>query len=133
MVHQLGSSPPYNLDADGWLHTTLFHHLSSDEFLHIFIERANLLQLGCRPTLELGYKNTPRMQSSVGTRMQLYTSDAVRHWGSDTRGYRRMGNTSNPRCGVKKYKALIKADNLKGLLGCPTCETLRIHPDYPQD
>ena len=33
-----------------------------------------------------------------------------------------MGNTSNPRCGVKNNKALIKAENLKGLLGYPTYE-----------
>jgi hypothetical protein len=33
-----------------------------------------------------------------------------------------MGTTSNPRCGVKNNKALIKAKNLKGLLGYPTCK-----------
>ena len=49
-------------------------------------------------------------------------SNAVRRWSSDARRYRPTGTTSNPRCGVKNNKALIKADNLKGLLGYPTCK-----------
>ena len=65
---------------------------------------------------------TPHIQSGVGARLQKDTSDAVRRWSSDARGHRRTGNTSNPRCGVKNNKALIKAKNLKGLLGCPTCQ-----------
>ena len=32
------------------------------------------------------------------------------------------GTTSNPRCGIKINKALIKARNLKGLLGYTTCK-----------
>ena len=33
-----------------------------------------------------------------------------------------MRTTSNPRCGAKNKKTLIKAENLKGLLGYPTCK-----------
>jgi hypothetical protein len=38
------------------------------------------------------------------------------------RRHRCTGNTSNLRCGIKYNKALIKAENLKGLLGYPTCK-----------
>ena len=48
------------------------------------------------------------------------TSNAVRHWSLDARGHHRTGTTSNPRCGVRNNKALIKAGNLKGLLEYPT-------------
>ena len=79
---------------------------------------------------------TPWMQTGIGARLQKYTldidrrwssaakdtSDAVRRWSSDARGHRRTGKTSNPWYGVKCNKALIKAKNLKGLLGYPMYE-----------
>ena len=48
------------------------------------------------------------MQSGVGARTQ-----------EDTASREQL---RNPRCGIKINKALIKAENLKGLLGYPTCK-----------
>ena len=76
------------------------------------------------------------MQFGVGARLQKGISDAdwrwcsapkdtlnpVWRWSSDARGHCFPGTTSNPRCGIKINKALIKAGNLKGLLGYPTCK-----------
>ena len=50
------------------------------------------------------------------------TLKVVRRWSSDARGPCLPGRTSNPRCGIKINKASIKAGNLKGLLGYPTCK-----------
>ena len=85
-----------------------------------------------------------RTQSDVGARLQKDTSDTVRRWSSDivrrwsSAVKRHLGCSSELEVGRKRtpphgkhfdpevwrkhYKALIKADNLKGLLGCPTCE-----------
>ena len=75
------------------------HHLGSSP----------ALELGYSPTLVLGCKRYLEMQSGVGARMQEGTAarEQLR-----TRG------------GCKNNKALIKADNLKGLLGYPTYKPL---------
>ena len=67
--------------------------------------------------MELGY--IPKLELGSGPALVL---GAVRHWSSDARRHHRMGTTSNLRCGVKNNKALLKAENLKGLLGYPTCK-----------
>jgi hypothetical protein len=69
---------------------------------------------GYSPALELEY--IPAWSSEVVRRWcsaAKDTSNAVRRWCSDARGHCRTRNTSNPRCGVKNNKALIKAENLK--------------------
>ena len=58
---------------------------------------------------------TPRIQTGVGARLQKDTLDAVRRWSSDARGHCRTGKTL-PEVWRKNNKALIKAENLKGLL-----------------
>ena len=62
------------------------------------------------------------MQSGIGVRLQEDISDAVRRWSSDARGHPRRGKNFKPEVWRKNNKALIKADNVKGLLGYPTCK-----------
>lgn len=61
------------------------------------------------------------------------TSEAVWHGDWLREALLRGKKTSNPRCGLKITRHLIKAENLKGLLGCPTCilfrRTSAIHKD----
>ena len=69
---------------------------------------------------------TPQIKSGIGARLQKDTSAAVRCLSSDAKGYRCTGDTSNPRYGIKNNnKALKKVENLKGLLGYPTCKHFR--------
>ena len=67
--------------------------------------------VGARKRSDIGARlqKIPRMQSGVGARMQEDTSARET---LQTRGRR------------KNNKALIKAENLKGLLGYPTCKLL---------
>lgn len=79
---------------------------------------------------------TPRMQTGVGAQLQKDTLDADRRWSSAAKrhlecsptlelGCKRTpppGKNFEPEVWHKNNKALIKAKNLKGLLGCPTCQ-----------
>ena len=65
---------------------------------------------------------TPRMPIGVRARLQKDTSDAVRHSSSVARGHHCTGKNFEPEVRRKNNKALIKAENLKGLLGYPTYE-----------
>ena len=53
------------------------------------------------------------------------TSNVVRRWSSDARGHCLLGTTAKPEVWHKNNKALIKAGNLKGLLGYPTCKLVK--------
>ena len=74
------------------------------------LEYIPALELGSGPALVLGCKRYLEMQSDVGARMQ---EDTAAREQLQTRG------------GRKNNKALIKADNLKGLLGYPTRKIFR--------
>ena len=68
--------------------------------------------------------------------VRRWSSDAVWRWSSAARGYLRCsptfelrrkrtlphGNNFKPEVWHKNNKALIKAENLKGLFGYPTCK-----------
>ena len=63
---------------------------------------------------------TPRMLTSIGARLKIHLgcSSALE---LECKRISPHGKKL-PEVWRKNYKALIKADNLKGLLGCPTYE-----------
>ena len=65
---------------------------------------------------------TPQMMSSVGAQLQEDTWDVVRCWSSAARAHHHSGKNFKSEVWHKNNKALIKAGNLKGLLGYPTCK-----------
>ena len=76
------------------------------------------MELGYTPALELG--SGPALV--LGCKRYLECSPALEL------GRKRTlppGNNSEPEVWHKNNKALIKAGNLKGLLGYPTCEIFR--------
>ena len=85
--------------------------------------RSPTLELGYIPTLELGYISALELGSSptlvLGCKTYLECSPALEL------GRKRTlppGNNFKPEVWHKKNKALIKPENLKGLLGYPTCK-----------
>ena len=81
------------------------------------------MELGHSPALELGYISALELGSSptlvLGCKRYLECSLALEL------GRKRMllpGNNFKPEVWHKNNKALIKAGNLKGLLGYPTCK-----------
>ena len=83
------------------------------------------MELGHSPTLELGYIPSLELGSSpalvLGCKRYLECSPALEL------GRKRTlppGNNFKPEVWHKNNKALIKAGNLKGLLGYPTCKLL---------
>ena len=73
------------------------------------------LELGYSPTLELGY--SPTLVS--GCKRYLKSSPVL---GLGRKRTLPPGNNFKPEVWHKNNKALIKAGNLKGLLGYPTCK-----------
>ena len=81
------------------------------------------MELGHSPALELGYISALELGSSMalvlGCKRYLECSPALEL------GRKRTlppGNNFKPEVWHKNNKALIKAGNLKGLLGYPTCK-----------
>ena len=81
------------------------------------------MELGHSPALELGYISALELGSSptlvLGCKRDLKCSPALEL------GRKRTlppGNNFKPEVWHKNNKALIKAGNLKGLLGYPTCK-----------
>ena len=76
------------------------------------------MELGYIPALELG--SSPVLV--LGCKRHLECSSALKL------GHKRTlppGNSFKPEAWHKNNKALIKAENLKGLLGYPTCKLFR--------
>ena len=83
------------------------------------------MELGHSPALELGYISALELGSSptlvLGCKRYLECSPALEL------GRKRTlppGNNFKPEVWHKNNKALIKAGNLKGLLGYPTCKPI---------
>ena len=81
------------------------------------------MELGHSPALELGYISALELGSSpalvLGCKRYLKCYPALEL------GHKRTlppGNNFKPEVWHKNNKALIKAENLKGLLGYPTCK-----------
>ena len=81
------------------------------------------MELGHSPALEFGYISALELGSSpalvLGCKRYLECSPALEL------GHKRtlpVGNNFKPEVWHKNNKALIKAGNLKGLLGYPTCK-----------
>ena len=83
------------------------------------------MELGHSPALEFGYISVLELESSpalvLGCKRYLEYSPALEL------GHKRTlppGNNSEPEVWHKNNKALLKAENLKGLPGYPTCKLL---------
>ena len=85
-----------------------------------------MLELGYSPTLELGYSPTMELGYSPalvpGCKRYLEYSPAL---GLGRKRTLPPGNNFKPEVWHKNNKALLKAGNLKGLLGYPTCKLVR--------
>ena len=81
------------------------------------------MELGHSPALELGYISALELESSpalvLGCKRYLECSPALELGSKRTLP---PGNNFKPEVWHKTNKALIKAGNLKGLLGYPTCK-----------
>ena len=82
-----------------------------------------MLELGYSPALELGYSPTLELGYSptlvLGYKRYLGCSPALE---LGRKRIRPHGNNFKPEVWHKNNKALLKAGNLKGLLGYPTCK-----------
>ena len=74
--------------------------------------------------MELGCKKTPWTQSGVGARIHSLALELGYNLALELGRKRTLppGNNFKPEVWHKNNKALIKAGNLKGLLGYPTCK-----------
>ena len=82
-----------------------------------------MLELGYSPTLELGY--IPALELGSGPALVLGCKRYLECSPALELGCKRTlppGDNFKPEAWHKNNKALIKADNLKGLLGYPTCK-----------
>ena len=84
------------------------------------------MELGHRPALEIGYISALELGSSpalvLDCKRYLECSPALELGRKRTLP---LGNNFKPEVWHKNDKALIKAGNLKGLLGYPTCKLAR--------